>query len=401
MKNYKLHTSEGVKDYLGKELLVKEEIEKRIKDLFICHGYELVKTPTFEYIDVFSNGHVLQQPTLYSLINRQGEVLALRNDMTSSIARIVATHDANAIFPKKYCYIANTFRYPRAYQGKSHEFTQAGIEIIGVDNVKSDVECITLAFKSLKKIGLDKFTIHIGSTEFIEGLFNEFNLSNNQREILFSIIESKDFVSLKNKMVEYKIDNKYVDLVLMIMSNAGKLNFLDSVIARLEGFDSIKYLERLSIVYHELMKLGLQNKVVFDFSVYSSAKYYTGLTFQVFAEGIGRAVVSGGRCDSLLSNFGASRPMIGFGLHVDSILEYVMNHDLISISHIKYLSHCDSEGHSFALEKNTEFREQGIIVSESVFYSLNEAIEYAKINKYNRVLNYTNDKLEIIELGGE
>ena len=91
MKNYRLKTSEGVRDYLGNEALLKEKVETNVRNFLLHYGYELVKTPTFEYVDVFATEDFFQQPDLYTLINRQGEFLALRNDMTSSIARVVAT----------------------------------------------------------------------------------------------------------------------------------------------------------------------------------------------------------------------------------------------------------------------------------------------------------------------
>lgn len=402
MKNYKLHTSEGVRDYLGNELLVKEEMEDRIKHLFISYGYELVKTPTFEFIDVYSNNdyNVLQQPSLYSLINRQGEVLALRNDMTSSIARIVAANASDCSI-RKYAYIASTFRYPRAYQGKSHEFTQAGIEIVGVPSIKAEVECIKLASHALNTIGLEKFTIHIGSSEFIETLFSDFNLDDKKQETLFNLIESKDFVALKNTMIEYEIDSKYIDLVLMIMSHAGKLNFLDGIISKLDDLSSKDILIKLKDLYQKLVNAGLKNKVLFDFSIYSFAKYYNGVIFQVFTDGIGRSIVDGGRCDGVLDSFGAKNSMIGFGLHVDAILEYVMNNNLIEISYTKYLSFSDDDSLEYSLAENKKLRDKGFIVSNSMNDTLEETVEFAKVNGYDSVVYYHNNKTKEIKLGGE
>src|SRR5574344_1970428 len=109
MKNYKLQLSEGFRDVYGEEMLVKQEIGVRIMHEFSSFGYEMIKTPTVEYIDVYSE-HGLQKPDLYSLINRQGEVLALCNDMTSSIARYVASSKLDAHCTKKYSYVADTFR---------------------------------------------------------------------------------------------------------------------------------------------------------------------------------------------------------------------------------------------------------------------------------------------------
>lgn len=397
MKNYKLHTSEGVRDYLGTELLIKEEIESRIKKLFLSYGYELVHTPTFEYIDVYTTNGI-QQPSLYNLINRQGEVLALRNDMTSSIARIVATR-GNLVFPKKYCYIANTFRYPRLYQGKSHEFTQAGIEIVGSKGKKSDIECIRIASQVLKEININNYTIHIGSSAFIDTLFNDFGLDEKAKENLLSIIEAHDYVLLKNTLIKYNLEKKKIDLIIGLMEQAGKLNFLQRIIDELEGFSSVNILIELKTLYEELSKRGLDNKMVFDFSIYSYAKYYTGVTFQVFVDGIGRALVTGGRCDDLLSSFNAPNPLIGFGLNICDALEYIINNDLIEIKEIRYVSHVNCDSYQFAMENNNKLREEGIIIDVSMYDELDDTINYARSINCKKVLYYSNNTVREIKVG--
>lgn len=397
MKNYKLHTSEGVRDYIGDELLVKKEIEKRIEHLFLSYGYTPVLTPTFEYIDVFTTGGI-QQPSLYNLINRQGEVLALRNDLTSSIARIYASKDKNALLPKKYCYIASTFRYPRLYQGKSHEFSQAGIEIIGSSNIKSDLECIKLAFQALEDINLHDFCVHIGSSAFIEELFSNLGLDEEKNNKLLTFIENKDFVMLENTLYEYNVNKNMIDLIIHIMQKAGKRTFLNDIISKLENLECVKILENLKNLYERLLDLGLEGKVVFDFSIYSYAKYYTGVTFQIFVSGIGRAVVTGGRCDNLLNDFGANSPMIGFGLDINACLDYIVDNNLISVGKNKYLSFATLDSYKYAVLSNNKLRSAGDIVDVSMFDTIEESIEYALGMKYTKVLYYHDDKQEIIEV---
>ena len=101
MKNYMLHTSEGVRDFFGNELKIKEKLIANIKFSFSSFGYKMVQTPTFEYVDVFSVGkNTSQKPSLYNLINRDNEILDLRIDMTASIARFVSSKDSEGVMPK-------------------------------------------------------------------------------------------------------------------------------------------------------------------------------------------------------------------------------------------------------------------------------------------------------------
>ena len=130
--NYK--TPIGFKDYILKDMEKKNKIESYLKELFLSSGYNLIETPSLEYIDVFTNN--VQDTSLYKLINKEGETLVLRNDITKSIARVVLTETKDMSFPQRFCYISNIFRYKKALSAMQHEFTQAGIELIGTE-VKS------------------------------------------------------------------------------------------------------------------------------------------------------------------------------------------------------------------------------------------------------------------------
>nr|MCR5706183.1 ATP phosphoribosyltransferase regulatory subunit [Acholeplasmatales bacterium] len=178
----------------------------------------------------------------------------------------------------------------------------------------------------------------------------------------------------------------------------GKLNFLQSLIDELKGLKSADILEGLKELYNELLKVGLQNKVVFDFSIYSYASYYTGVCFQVFADGIGKAVITGGRCDNLLKTFGIDLPAIGFGLNIDSTTDYIIANNLITINNTRYVSFTDSVSHEYALKENDILRDKGIIVEVSMFDTLDETIKYAKANGITKVLEYKNNKLNEIEV---
>ena len=364
MKNYRLKTSEGVRDYLGNEALLKEKVETNVRNFLLHYGYELVKTPTFEYVDVFATEDFFQQPDLYTLINRQGEFLALRNDMTSSIARVVATKCQNEILPKKYCYVENTFRYPLRYQGKSHEFTQAGIELIGDGSIKSDVEVIKIAIQSLISLGIKSFSVHVGYSQFLETLFDDLKLNFNQKQIIQNFIDMKDFVSFKDYLKQIKLDKEMIDTMTNLMLSAGKLSYLETVKKKLAKYSCSKCLQRLFDLYHHLEKLHLEQYIVFDFSIYSYAKYYTGIIFQIFTLGLGRPIVSGGRYDSFLKKFGFDAPAIGFGMDVDGLVDLL----------------------------------KGLIIDECLFDNLDEAIKYGKEKNYNSLLVYQNNQVKIIQL---
>lgn len=396
MKNYKLHISEGFKDTYGVEMLVKKEIENRILDLFKLHGYEHIKTPQLEYIDVYSENGV-QKPDLYNLINRQGEVLTLCNDMTASIARFVCSNkNLKDTGVKKYCYVADTFRYPRLYQGKNHQFLQAGVELIGENGLYSDIECIYLAYKAMKKCNVTEFKIHLGSSEFLNALFNDFKISNDIQTAIYAAIENKDYVTLK-QILNDNLDKEKTKFIIDLMIRGGHLRYLEGLMNHLEGTNSYHALCYLKDIYTGLKELGIEN-IIFDFSIYSYAKYYTGIIFAIYVDGVKKSLISGGRADSLFANYGKNYPDIGFGLDVDQLTEYVMNKKLIEVSILKYLSVVTSGDVITAFMNNDNFINQGIIVNHCYYDNLTDALSYAKENGYDKVIEYNNNEVKIKEV---
>ena len=395
MKNYKLHLPEGFKDTLGYEMLIKKEIEKNVLNTFVCHGYNLIKTPGVEYIDIYSLDGI-QTKDLYNLINRQGEVLALSNDMTKSIARYVASLKDDSFGVKKYCYVADTYRYPRLYQGKNHQFLQAGVELIGKSNLYNDAEVIYLAYKTLKNCNVNNFTIHLGSSLFLHSLLDDFKIDDLNKNKITEAIENKDYVTLR-QILDDILDKDKAEFIIDLMLRGGHLRYLDTLMNKLKGLSSYKALEYLKEIFKILQELDVTN-IIFDFSIYSYAKYYTGIVFQIYVDEITKNVISGGRLDTLISEFGKDLPDVGFGLDIDSLTLYIIENNLIDIKQTKYLSLSDKASFIMSMQNNEKLRNEGIIVSDSHLDNIDDAIIYAKKNGYTKILTYRNNTLNILEV---
>lgn len=137
--------------------------------------------------------------------------------------------------------------------------------------------------------------------------------------------------------------------------------------------------------------------VLFDFSIYSYAKYYNKIIFQIFVKGIADAIIEGGRYDNLLSHFGADLKAIGFGLNIDLLLEYIIQNDLIKIEEEIIVSFYDKVSYDFAYRQNKILRKDKIVI-DSLEDSLEETIAYAKKIKAKKVISYENNKEKIINL---
>ncbi|MCR5231091.1 MAG: ATP phosphoribosyltransferase regulatory subunit, partial [Acholeplasmatales bacterium] len=366
-----------------------------VLDIFKHHGYELIKTPTLEYIDVYSKDG-LQKPDLYNLINHQGEVLALCNDMTSSIARFVSSNNSLPKGPKKYSYVADTFRYPRLYQGKNHQFLQAGVEFIGKGGIMADSAIIMLASNCLKACNVSNFTIHLGSSRFLGDLLKDFNLPKEVRKKVYEYMDLKDYVSLRN-LFEESLDENDSSFLINLILKGGKLHYILNLMERLKGYNSYSELVYLHDVYCLLDKLGVNN-IIFDFSIYSYQAYYTGIIFSIYVDGVSKSVLMGGRCDKLLNGFGADLEDCGFGLDIDSLAKYCLDNNLINVENKKYLALVSKENYLIASKVNQELRNNNIIVSAIDFDTLDEAIKYAKDFDFDSIITYTENDYKIMEV---
>ena len=390
MKNFALHIPEGVKDYIGEEAALKERIQNTVKKIFRTNSYNLVETPSFEYLDVFSLGEEsFQQPSLYHLISRQGELMALRSDMTRSIARVIGSQKIKDQLPQRFCYLSNSFRYPERYQGKLHEFTQAGIELIGNKSLEADAEVIKVAVKCLKEVGVSDFTVHIGSGKFLEYILEDLGLKEADTVNVFKAIEAKDAVKLKSVLKEAKMESEILELLLELIQCSGQIALLRSVKAKMPSSRAKEALEKMEELYEFLEDYGVNECVVFDFSLMSYGKYYTGMMFQVFTLGVGSALVEGGRYDHLLSKFGKDLSAVGFGMHINLVMQRLLKQkELSKRQSSRTLVVSTPVTRKVCQEVSDHLRSQELILENYLSDDISEALSYAKQVGMERILHF-------------
>lgn len=390
MKNFALHIPEGVKDYIGEEAALKERIQNTVKKIFRTNSYNLVETPSFEYLDVFSLGEEsFQQPSLYHFVSRQGELMALRSDMTRSIARVIGSQKIEDQLPQRFCYLSNSFRYPERYQGKLHEFTQAGIELIGNKSLEADAEVIKVAVKCLREVGISDFTVHIGSGKFLEYILTDLGFKEADTVDVFKAIEAKDAVKLKNVLKEVKIESETLELLLELIQCSGQIALLRSVKAKMPSSRAKEALEKMEQLYELLEDYGVNECVIFDFSLMSYGKYYTGMMFQVFTLGVGSALVEGGRYDHLLSRFGKDLPAVGFGMHINLVMQRLLKQkELSKRQSTRTLVVSTPVTRKVCQEVSDHLRSQELIIENYLSDDISEALSYAKKVGMERILHF-------------
>lgn len=409
-----LHTPEGVRDIYNGECSKKLAIENNIHQVFSLYGYNDIETPTFEFFDIFNKerGSVASK-NMYKFFDREGNTLTLRPDMTPSIARCVAKYFMNEQMPVRLCYRGNTYINNSEHQGKLKETTQMGCEYIGDNSSDSDAEVISLIVESLTKTGLKEFQIELGQVDFFKGLLEEAGINSDIEEELRHLIEIKNYFGVEQLLKCLDLSNELKDIFMKLPELFGTVEILEVAKALTKNKRALKAIDRLEKVYKILKDYHLEQYVSFDLGMLSNYKYYTGIIFRGYTYGTGDAIITGGRYDNLLKQFGKVAPAVGFGVNIDRLM-VALNGQKIDIMHGKentmIIYKTANRKTAIALAKM--IRNDGAnveMVRKSSSYSIEEYRKYAVRNRSAGILyienattvqkiSLDNDSIEAVKL---
>ncbi|MGT2749657.1 ATP phosphoribosyltransferase regulatory subunit [Streptococcus orisasini] len=311
----------GMHDKLFKRARVMYEIERDISDLLINEGFNRIETPTLEHFEVFSD---TISASNYNLFDKQGELLALRPDITSQIGRVIASTRVNT--PVKFSYSGKVFNYNEEMRGLANEHTQAGIEIVGFPAKEALKEAVLSAKKALDVAKVKNYQFEFSHAAILQTIFAELALDKEVAEELSTAIRDKNITGLNEftKSHPSEFDDFIKNLpylfgeVALVISKARDLVQNAQVLAALDDIENL------------LTWLGEDfAPATVDLGQLSRMPYYTGMMFKVFGEKVPDAFVSGGRYDKLFERFGAKElTAVGWAIDVDSIYQAI--HDDLS-----------------------------------------------------------------------
>jgi ATP phosphoribosyltransferase regulatory subunit len=382
MANLNNYIPEGTRDILFNECYSKIEIENLLRDVYKNYGYHEIISPTLEFYDVFNmNNQPISQEKMFKLFDNRGRILVLRADMTTPIARIAATKIKKEMFPMKLCYSQNIFRVNEILNGKLSEFTQSGMEILGAYGIRGDVEAIYTGIEALQKIGLEDFKIEIGDSKFFKELTETINLDESKKETLRMLIQNKNISALK----EFLDDNKdnideNISLVLERLPElfGGKevIKETQKLLNKVYNITSLKCIED---VYEIMDKLGLSKYISIDLGMVQNLNYYSGLIFRGYCMEVGDTILSGGRYDKLIENFGESLPATGFAINVDIVLQALrVQKKLTSEKAIEKVVFCDCYNLDKGYNLLKSINKTGVKAEVALFDSEEEALKYCE-----------------------
>ena len=317
-----LHTPEGVRDIINVQCGRKHALQNRILKIFHQYGYHDIQTPMFEYFDVFRKEiGTVPSRDLYKLFDKEGNTLALRPDITPSVARAAATLFADEELSIRLCYTGNTFINHSSYQGRLREVTQMGVELIGDDAVEADAEMLALVIESLLSVGLKEFQLSVGNVDFFSSLIADANLDEDARERVTSLINNRNYFGVEDYLDKIRVKRSSREAFASLNGLVGGLEVLKEAKEVALSSSGVMAVKRLEKIYDVLKLYGMEQYITFDLSMTGGTYgYYTGIIFRGYTFGTGDAIVKGGRYDRLLEKFGKESPSIGFAIVVDELM---------------------------------------------------------------------------------
>ncbi|SOC40124.1 ATP phosphoribosyltransferase regulatory subunit [Ureibacillus acetophenoni] len=285
-------------------------------------GFEFVNTPSLEYYDTVGKASAIYDASLFKLVDSQGNTLVLRPDMTTPITRLATSKLLKEKIPLRLAYFANVFRAQQLEGGRPAEFEQMGIEVIGDKTVYADAEVIITAIQLVQDYGIQSFKVTIGHAGILNCILNDYTENETQANKLRSLLIERNYVGFEEAVHSFDLPKTKSDALLQFINEAANIESIEQIEKYVSKNESLLYMRQLA----EIINLANLSKYVsFDFTLSSHMNYYTGMLFEIFAEGSGFPLGNGGRYDGLLHHFGSDVGATGFGIRVDRLLEIIPN----------------------------------------------------------------------------
>jgi len=320
-KRHTFATTPGTRDVLPPEATRLLDVQSRIRARFRLHGFGEVVTPALEYSEVVEEPRL--RDAAFKLFDPDNQMLLLRPEMTTPIARLVAQRLRNAPPPHKLSYVLPVYRRSSVGRGQSAELYQAGVEVVGSAHPQEDAGAISLLVDVLEDLGLRSpkdFAVVLGQTALFEAYLKR-EAPEAAPEVLRSL-RAKDLVGVD--ALAAGLPDRVSAAVRGIPRLVGPASD-GAVLAEAERLaggvpEAATALENLRGILEHLEAAEALHAVILDLGLVGRFGYYTGAVFETYASTLGFTVASGGRYDGLLRRFGADLPATGFSISLERLL---------------------------------------------------------------------------------
>lgn len=326
MNNLSTQPVKGFRDIYPEDMVIRNWLFGKMRETAKLFGYQEYDGPILEEMSLYAakSGEELVKEQTFRLTDRGNRELAMRPELTPTLARMVAAKQQQHTYPLRWFSIGPRFRYEAPQKGRGREFYQFDVDLLGVNTPTADAEIIAIAATLLKNLLLtpEEVVIKVNSRSMLQHKLSLIEIPQKKYPSVIRAIDRKDKVS----------EEKWIEMLKELQLNQDQIKNLKTMLGdRDTSFESEAFTE----VFSTLKDLGVSEYVEYDPTVVRGLEYYTGVVFEVRdRKAKFRAILGGGRYDNLVELFGG-QPVSGIGFACGDmvILELLKEYNLLPDSH--------------------------------------------------------------------
>jgi histidyl-tRNA synthetase len=314
-----------MRDFLSKDLAKRRFVEDAVRECFSLYGYGEIETPVMESLDLLTAkaGDEIRH-RMYAFKDLGGRTVAMRPEMTASVARVVAGELRSEAKPLRLGYIANCFRYDNPQMGRYREFWQAGFELFGSERAEADAEIILVFHDLMRKLGFRDFKVKVGNVGILRGLLEAEGIDEADQNAIMGLLDKKRIKKALDSLNALKISNGCRNVITRLIKLRGTdwMKIIASGQKILgDNSEALAALHNLEEIVRLSYEGGVTSTLLVDLGFTRGLEYYTGMIFEIFVPSLGIALGGGGRYDRLVELFGGeSTSAVGCSPGIDRIV---------------------------------------------------------------------------------
>lgn len=323
----------GTRDLYPDDMRVRSYVFRKWRQVVESFGYEEYDAPMLEPLELYAakSGQEIVNDQTYRFTDRGDREVAIRPEMTPSIARMVAARRQEVALPARLYSISNFMRYERPQKGREREFWQLNFDVFGAEGIAADIETLSLSSAIVKTFGAtdDMFTIRVNDRRLTDYVIREYLgvVDPEQMMQTVKLLDRREKLSSDEFSQQAKaiVDS---DEFVTRLATLASLDNLDEIAAQLSDQSVVEPLQTLITT---LTARGITN-IKFDPTLMRGFDYYTGIVFEIFDEAPEnrRAMFGGGRYDGLVGLFGVDDlPVVGAAPGETMFVEFLTAHNLL------------------------------------------------------------------------
>jgi len=390
----KIEGVKGTRDFLPKEKFIQDYIFNNWTNIAKKYGYEDFDAPMLEPVELWQLKSGAEIPDqMYTLKDKGDRMLAIRPELTPSLARIMAQNAGAMPKPIRLYCIARCWRYEQPQSGRLREFFQLNVDCLGTKSMHADAEVIATSIRIMQSFGLSEKDVYLrlSNRKITDSIISSLASSKETAKQISRLIDKLDKISkadFKKALKELKLTDEKIEKLESFL----EISDLKKLDEKILGEEGKKGVEELSELIKILQSYGLEKYVKVDFTIMRGLDYYTSTVFEVFdVEKEFRAICGGGRYDNLVKDFGGEELAgIGYGMG-DVVLELFLKKKGLLPEYKKeaefFIAIVNESQTGFAIKIAEKLRKSGKNVEvELMQRKIGKQLEYANKSKIAKLI---------------